>query len=89
MQVSDDRLILAGEVVESRMTKGFLYLKDELGSANYPGALNLMGIKWPIGQRVRITIEVESADPTVQPPKESTASASQDTSTDSVGANIR
>lgn len=61
MQVSDDRLILAGEVIESRMTPGALYLRDELASSMYPGMLQAYGLKWKVGDKVRIVIELEPA----------------------------
>jgi hypothetical protein len=62
VQVEPDKLILSGEVVESRMTKGALYVHDETGSANYPGMLQGYGLKWNVGDKLIITIERRNAE---------------------------
>jgi hypothetical protein len=59
MQVSEDKIILSAEVVESGMTPGALYIRDERGSSNYPGMLQSYGLKW-IGKKLKITIEVDA-----------------------------
>jgi hypothetical protein len=72
VKVEGDKLILAGEVVESGMTPGALYIRDERGSGNYPGMLQSYGLKWT-GKKVKITIEVD-AEHAGSNPKMSSAS---------------
>lgn len=62
MHVSTDKIELAGEVVESGLTHS-LYIRDERLWASYPGRLGDYGLKWKVGDKVKITIERESADP--------------------------
>ena len=84
MRVSPDQIELTGEVVEG-LVKGFLYLKDENGSAKYPGALQALGVKWKVGQKVSITVKL--ADPAgLNPP---TSIASENLTPASTGAEPR
>jgi len=59
MKVDGKKLELKGTVVESRMTKGALYMVDERGLANYPGMFQSLGLDWEVGTKLKIVIEPE------------------------------